>query len=34
MHNKNVSKQLQYEIREYLDYYWNENNDTSTENEN
>lgn len=24
MHKKSISKELQYNIREYLDYYWNE----------
>ena len=34
MHNKNISNELQYEIREYLLYYWKEESNKDTEKEN
>lgn len=33
MHKKNISKSLQYSIREYLEYIWRENNQNDVETE-
>ena len=34
MHNKGISSELQYEIREYLMYYWVEESNKDSEQEN
>lgn len=34
MHNKNISNELKYEIREYLLYYWTEESNKNGEKEN
>lgn len=34
MHNKNVSNELKYEVREYLLYYWTEESNKNGEKEN
>ncbi len=33
MRNKNIGFSLQYQIREYLDYYWRESMDNKVERE-
>lgn len=34
MHNKNISDELKFEIREYLLYYWQEESNKNGEKEN